>query len=231
MGVIMKNREEYLESIHKLGRTTNLIAMILMMMVPVGAMFLSGTFPPFGKLMSILLPVSLVWIVVGIAEFIAYVPILGPSGSYLSFVTGNISNMKLPASITAQKSLGAEIGSEEAEVASTIAIASTSLVTVTILIIGLFTLPFLTPILSNEILKPGFENIMPALLGAFGAPFILASPKKAIVPALSIIFIFFVVFPLVGPKASQLINAFLMVIIIIISVTSSYFAWKRSKNK
>lgn len=227
----MKNREEYLESIHKLGRTTNLIAMILMMMVPVGAMFLSGTFPPFGKLMSILLPVSIVWIVVGIAEFIAYVPILGPSGSYLSFVTGNISNMKLPASITAQKSLGAEIGSEEAEVASTIAIASTSLVTVTILIIGLFTLPFLTPILSNEILKPGFENIMPALLGAFGAPFILASPKKAIVPGLSIIFIFFVVFPLVGPKVSLLINAFLMVIIIIISVTSSYFAWKRSKNK
>lgn len=227
----MKNREEYLESIHRLGRITNLIALLLMIMVPIAAMFITGTFPSLTKLLSILIPVAIVWIVVGIAEFIAYVPILGPSGSYLSFVTGNISNMKLPASITAQNSLKAEKGSEEAEVASTIAIASTSLVTVTILIIGLLALPFLTPILANPVLKPGFENIMPALLGALGAPYILASPKKAIIPTFTVIILYYVVYPLVGPALAALINAFLMVIVIIVSVTSSYMLWKRSKNK
>lgn len=33
---------------------------------------------------------------VGIVEIFTYVPMLGAGGSYLSFVTGNISNLKLP---------------------------------------------------------------------------------------------------------------------------------------
>ncbi|WP_423363087.1 hypothetical protein [Mycoplasma sp. P36-A1] len=227
----MKSREEYLESIHKLGRVTNLIALLLMIGVPFASMFITNVYPDFKELITILIPVAAVWIVVGIAEFIAYVPMLGPSGSYLSFVTGNISNMKLPASISAQNSLGAAKGSEESEVASTIAIASTSIVTVIILIIGLIALPFLTPFLENPILKPGFDNIMPGLMGALAAPYIIASPKKTIIPLISLLIIYYVIFPLVGPNISALISAFLTVIIIVISVSSSYILWKRSCKK
>lgn len=227
----MKTREEYLETIHKLGRTTNAIALLLMISVPLIAIAITGAIPEIGRVLSTLIPIALVWIVMAAAEFMAYVPILGPSGAYLSFVTGNIANMKLPASIAAQKSLGAKKGSEEAEVASTIAISTTSIVTVFILIMGLLMLPILTPILSNEVLKPGFNNIMPALLGALAAPYLLASPKKAIVPSIVMLIIYYVIFPLVSETVVLYMGGFLMVIVISISVLTSYIIWKIQSKK
>jgi hypothetical protein len=38
---------------------------------------------------------------VGIVETFTYVPMLGAGGAYLSFVTGNISNLKLPCALNA----------------------------------------------------------------------------------------------------------------------------------
>ena len=42
---------------------------------------------------------------------------------YLSFVTGNISNLKLPCALAALEQAGLKANSEEGEVVSTIAIA------------------------------------------------------------------------------------------------------------
>ena len=65
---------------------------------------------------------------VAVVEVIVYTPMLGAGGTYLSFVTGNIANLKLPCAINAMEGADVKANSEEGEVVSTIAIATSSIV-------------------------------------------------------------------------------------------------------
>ena len=88
---------------------------------------------------------------------------LGAGGSYLSFVTGNISNLKLPCALNALESNGVKAQSEEGEIISTIAIAVSSIVTTVIIVLGVILIVPLTPILENPVLDPAFAQLLPAL--------------------------------------------------------------------
>lgn len=227
----MMNREQYDNSVHRLGRITNVIALFTMLAVPILAMVITNTYPTTTQLLSVTLPIAAVWFISGGAEFFALIPVLGASGAYLAFVTGNISNMKLPASIAAQSSLDLEQGSEKGEIVSTIAIATSSLVTLLILVLGLLGLKTITPILDNPILKPGFANVMPALIGAFGAPFIMKTPKKIIIPIIFVVILNVLVIPNVSKDIALLLQGLLMAMVIAVSVLANYIGFVLTKNK
>ena len=93
---------------------------------------------------------------------------LGTGGSYLGFVTGNLTNLKVPAALNAMDNAKVKPGTEEGEVISTIAIASSTITTTVIITIGVLLLSQLTPILNSPVLKPAFDNILPALFGGLG---------------------------------------------------------------
>ena len=127
---------------------------------------------------------------VGLVEVITYVPMLGAGGSYLSFVTGNISNLKLPCALNALESANVKAQSEEGEIVSTIAIAVSSIVTTVIIILGVILLVPLEPILSNPVLTPAFDQMLPALFGALGIVFVSKNLKIAIAPVLLMLILF-----------------------------------------
>jgi hypothetical protein len=129
---------------------------------------------------------------VGVIETITYIPMLGAGGSYLSFVTGNISNLKLPCALTALENANVKAQSEEGEIISTIAIAVSSIVTTLIIILGVILIVPLAPILSSEVLKPAFDQMLPALFGALGVALISKNWKLAIAPIalMLVLFIF-----------------------------------------
>lgn len=79
------------------------------------------------------------WVVCTIEVF-TYAPMLGSGGTYLAFVTGNITNLKAPAAINAMQMADVKAGSEKGEVVSTIAIATTSIITTIILALGVLLL-------------------------------------------------------------------------------------------
>ena len=56
---------------------------------------------------------------------------------------------------------------EEAEIIATISVAVSSLVTILIIFIGMIALVPLSPLLSSEVLKPAFSQILPALRNNF----------------------------------------------------------------
>lgn len=227
----MMNREQYDNSVHKLGRITNTIALFTMLAAPLLVMIVTGVFPSIKQLLNVTLPIAAVWFISGGAEFFAFIPVLGVSGSYLAFVTGNISNMKLPASISAQASLDLEQGSEKGEIVSTLAIATSSLVTLVILVVGLIGLTAITPILDNPVLKPGFSNVMPALIGAFGAPFILKNAKKTIIPIIFVVLLNVLIIPNVSAEIALLLQGLLMTLVIAVSVSASYISYVAKKGK
>ena len=118
---------------------------------------------------------------------------LGAGGSYLSFVTGNISNLKLPVALNALEQAEVSINSEEGEITSTIAIAVSSVVTTLIIILGVILIVPLRPILSAPVLEPAFAQILPALFGGLAVVFISKNWKIAVAPVLLMLILFIAV--------------------------------------
>ena len=188
----MKKEMSYIDSVHRDGRIWNIGVMILLILFPVSVAFLFGAAPDWGALAVGLLATAPMYWAVGIIETITFVPMLGAGGSYLSFVTGNISNLKLPCALNALEQNEVSASSEEGEIISTIAIATSSIVTTLIIIIGVICIVPLTPILSAPVLEPAFAQMLPALFGGLGVAFVSKNWKIAIAPValMLILFIF-----------------------------------------
>ena len=144
----MKKQMSYMDSVHRDGRIWNLSVMVLLFAFPVSIACIFGVIPDWGALAMGLIATAPMYWVVGVIETVTYVPMLGAGGSYLSFVTGNISNLKLPCAINALEQNGVSANSEEGEIISTISIAVSSIVTTFIIIIGVI---FIVPL--QEVLQ------------------------------------------------------------------------------
>ena len=186
----MKKNLSYIDSVHRDGRIWNIGVMILLLMFPVSVALIFGTAPDWGALAVGLLATAPMYWAVGTVETITFVPMLGAGGSYLGFVTGNISNLKLPCAINALEQNGVSASSEEGEVISTIAIATSSIVTTLIIIAGVILIVPLSPVLASPVLEPAFAQMLPALFGGLGVAFVSKNWKIAIAPVLLMLVLF-----------------------------------------
>ena len=186
----MKKNLSYIDSVHRDGRIWNIAVMLLLMAFPVSVAILFNATPDWGALGLGLVATAPMYWAVGAIETVTFVPMLGAGGSYLSFVTGNISNLKLPCALNALEQNKVSATSEEGEVISTIAIATSSIVTTVIIIIGVICIAPLTPILSAPVLQPAFEQILPALFGGLGVAFVSKNWKLAVAPVLLMLVLF-----------------------------------------
>ena len=188
----MRDTNTYMNSVHRDGRIWNIGMMLLLILFPVSVAFLFGAAPDWGALALGLLATAPMYWAVGIIETFTFVPMLGAGGYYLSFVTGNISNLKLPCALNALEQNGVSASSEEGEIISTIAIAVSSIVTTVIILIGVICIVPLTPILEAPVLEPAFAQMLPALFGGLGVAFVSKNWKIAVAPValMLILFIF-----------------------------------------
>ena len=180
----------YIDSVHRDGRIWNLSVMVLLLAFPVAVCILFGVTPDWGSLVVGLIATAPMYWAVGTIETITFVPMLGAGGSYLSFVTGNISNLKLPCALNALEQNDVSANSEEGEVVSTIAIAVSSIVTTVIIVIGVVLIVPLTPVLQAPALQPAFDQILPALFGGLGVAFVSKNWKVALAPILLMLILF-----------------------------------------
>ena len=189
----MKKNLSYIDSVHRDGRIWNISMMLLLIAFPLTVAVIFGVTPDWGALAVGLLATAPMYWAVGIIEVITFVPMLGVGGSYLSFVTGNISNLKLPCALNALEQNNVSANSEEGEVISTIAIAVSSIVTTLIILVGVICIVPLSPILEAPVLEPAFAQILPALFGGLGVAFVSKNWKIAIAPiALMLVLFIFV---------------------------------------
>ena len=186
----MKKNISFIDSVHRDGRIWNIGVMILLLAFPVTVAILFSATPDWGALLKGLIATAPMYWAVGAIETVTFVPMLGAGGSYLSFVTGNISNLKLPCALNALEQNGVSANSEEGEVVSTIAIAVSSIVTTIIIIIGVVLIVPLTPILQAPVLQPAFEQILPALFGGLGVAFVSKNWKIAVAPIVLMLVLF-----------------------------------------
>ena len=186
----MKKNLRYMDSVHRAGTVWNIGVMILLILFPVSVAAIFGAMPDWKALVLGLIATAPMYWAVGVIETITFVPMLGAGGSYLSFVTGNISNLKLPCALNALEQNEVSATSEEGEIISTIAIATSSIVTTVIIVIGVICIVPLTPILEAPVLEPAFAQMLPALFGGLGGAFVSKNWKIAIAPVVLMLILF-----------------------------------------
>ncbi len=187
----MKNEKlDYMDSVHRDGTVWNLIVMVVLLMFPVIVGIIFQAVPDWKALGQGLIATAPMYWAVGVVETITFIPMLGAGGSYLSFVTGNISNLKLPCALNALESMGVDAKTEEGDIVSTIAIAVSSIVTTVVIIVGVILIIPLTPLLENKALTPAFDQLLPALFGALGVVFISKNWKISIAPVVLMLILF-----------------------------------------
>lgn len=184
----MNEKEQFLEkfnnSLHTLGKITMISVIAVLIAVPfiIGKIYgvsldADGFLIGFAKVAAVYYPVAIV-------EFLIYTPMLGVGGSYLAFITGNLTNMKIPCAMNARDIAGTEVGTAENEIISTISVATSAIVTTLVIVLGVILLVPLQPVLQNEALLPAFNNVVPALFGALGLKYFSKSPQIAVAPVL-----------------------------------------------
>ena len=186
----MKKQLSYLDSIHRDGRVWNLSVMVLLLLFPIIVSIVFDAPPDWNALLMGLIATAPRYWAVGIIETFTFVPMLGAGGSYLSFVTGNISNLKLPCAINALEQNDVNAATEEGELISTIAIATSSIVTTIIIVLGVILIVPLTPILEAPVLEPAFAQMLPALFGGLGVVFVSRNWRIALAPVLLMLVLF-----------------------------------------
>ena len=186
----MKKTLSYIDSVHRDGRIWNISVMLMLFVYPIAAALIYKVLPDWhGFLLGLLATAPMYW-AVAVVETVTYVPMLGAGGSYLSFVTGNIANLKLPVALNALEQADVKVSSEEGEIVSTIAIAVSSIVTTLIIIVGVVLITPLTPVLNAPVLAPAFAQILPALFGGLGVVFISKNWKIAVAPVVLMLALF-----------------------------------------
>lgn len=216
--------EKYSKTTHILGRFVSAITVIML----VGAPFLIGKYfgamPDLGAVGKAFFSVGLVWTVSSVAEFLIYTPMLGSGGGYLAFITGNLINMKIPCAVTARDMVGAKSGTKENEIISTLSIATSSLVTILVLAVGVLALTPLQPVLQSPTLQPAFDNVVPALFGAMAYKYYRKNLSIAVAPLVVMSVLFMLVPSLVGSTSFMIIPAGA------IAIGISYFIYKKGKE-
>lgn len=191
----MKNNNmTYMDQVHRWGLGWNMAVMVLLLAFPVAVAIIFSALPDWRGLLFGLIATAPMYWAVGVIETFTYIPMLGAGGSYLSFVTGNISNLKLPCALNALEQADVKANSDEGEVISTIAIAVSSIVTTVIIVLGVILLVPLSPILNAPVLEPAFAQILPALFGGLGVVFVSRNWKIAIAPV-SLMLVLFIAVP------------------------------------
>ena len=179
-----------MDSVHSYGRAWGIIVAAVLISFPIILSAIFGVLPNGEVLIKGILATAPMYWAVGIVEIFTYVPMLGAGGTYLSFTTGNISNLKLPCAIDAMERAGVKSTSEEGEVISTISIAVSSIVTTLIIIIGVICIVPLTPVLESPVLEPAFDMILPALFGGLAVVFVSKNLKLSIAPIILMLALF-----------------------------------------
>jgi len=164
--------DSFLKKIIFWGRITLLLALVCSFFPAAYIYFVYGVVPTFADIAKVFTMISSAIVVSWIVEPIAYFPIVGITGTYMSWLAGNISNMRVPVSALSQAVAKVEEGTPEGDIISTIGIGMSVVVNLVIL--------FLAVLFGQEVIaalpasvQASFKFILPAVFGAILANFAL----------------------------------------------------------
>lgn len=192
--------KNYMDKIHSWGRIWCIVALAFFICIPVAICLHLNVWPDPAIVGKGVASIAF-FFVTGIVEVVAYSPMLGAGGTYLSFVSGNIMNLKMPCAINAMENAKVKANTEEGEVITTIAIAASTITTT--IIIAVFVLifafnPKFSEIMSSDTFAPAFQQVTYTIFGSLAASYFVKHWKISIFPIAALTVLLFFIDPGIG---------------------------------
>ncbi|MFS0560363.1 small-conductance mechanosensitive channel [Terribacillus sp. 179-K 1B1 HS] len=172
--------EAFQTNAHFWGRLTIGCVIVLSAALPLYLSFVEGYHPGwqaiFAAFVAYIALVGFAWVI----EPVSYYATLGVSGTYLSFLTGNIANMCLPSAAAAQQVIGADPGTRKGEVAATLAIAAASFMNIAVLIPVILAGSYILSVIPESV-QAAFTYIIPAIFGGMIAQLAMKKPLFGVI--------------------------------------------------
>jgi len=222
----MRTKEQYMNEMHRVGRIGSIGAILIMLGIPTIIAVAFDAFPGFDTIFMATAGLLAVFIPIAISEVVSFTPVLGTS-IYLTLITGNVMNLKLPTALNAMDITNTEQGSEKGDIISGIAIATSSIMTIVVIGVCVVLMTPLKPLFAEPAVQTATSYILPALFGGLsigalgsnvgGGIKIKGRMKAIIVPAIVVSALCFVSIELVEG---------LQGILILITIPMIYFTSK-----
>ena len=132
---ISRKNKSYSENTHFYGRIWSIVSVVMMMVFPIVAGIVFDAWPTASAIGIGIMGILIYW-AAGAVEFISYTPLLGATSIYLGFVTGNLSNLKVPCALSCIDAENAKSNTDEGDIIATVSTAVSSIVTILVIIIG-----------------------------------------------------------------------------------------------
>lgn len=222
---MMKTTLSYQSWVHRFGIVSSLILLIAMTAFPVVASAVYGLWPDLGQLWPGFIAVILFMAPFWPAETIGYMSVMGPGALYMSYITGNVTNLRMPATVGTINSLGIKPNTDECHTLAIIACGASVITTVAVIAIGVVIAAPLEPVLNLPAIQPAFNYVVPALFGGLVAQTILKGKKQFLLYLIPLVIcLFFCYFTSVN-------SAYYMLIAIAISGIVHVLDYRRGKEK
>lgn len=227
----MRTKTEYMNEMHRLGRIGSVGAILIMLGIPTVMAIAFDVFPGVQPIFMSAAGLLAVFLPIALSEVISFTPVLG-SSIYLTLITGNLVNLKLPAALNAMALTNVEKGTEKGDIVSGVAVAVSSIVTIAIIAVSVALMVPLRPLLTSPAVQTATHYILPALFGSLslgalgrhvgGGIQIKGRLKAAIIPAVLVAVLYFI-----SPSLTKNLQG----VLILISIPIIYFISKWLYNK
>lgn len=164
-------KEDYIKHIHKIGTITMIALLVISFLPALYVSYVKGMHPGWKAIGTAALALVGINIFQWILEPVLYFPMIGITGSYIGFVAGNITPMRIPAAVAAQNAVDAKPGSKKGEFAGVIGIVASVVVNFVVLAIVIIFGTYLISILPKAV-DDALQFALPGVYGALLVSFI-----------------------------------------------------------
>lgn len=217
----------YEKSVHNWGQISTFLALVAMYLPIIGICMKFNVEINWAAVGTGVLTVVMAFGMNQIIEPFTFAPMMGAGATYIAFTTGNVSQTKIPCMVSCQEIMGVEMGTKEGNVVATLAVGTCSLVTTIEVALGVAFVAVIYPVLTSPVLAPGFNNVLPAVMGAMLMQRILINWKVgalcfALACGTAIAF---------GQGWYGKNGIWVMLVLIAVGVSFAYFLFKNDKKK
>ena len=168
--------KEYVPQVNKIGKITGYLGVLLSFTPALVLAVVYGILPKPAALLTAFISGASAFGVLWFVEPISYFPVVGAAGTYMAFLSGNISNMRIPCASMAQVAADVEPGTEKGSVVTIGAILGTSVLSM---------LP--------DTIKAALNYLLPALFGALLVQFGMKMKKHSVIMVVFAIILYFMI--------------------------------------
>lgn len=157
-------QENFMPRVHVLGRFTMSVAFVLSFLPVIYYFFIKGYTLPWSSYFNVIVAIASIGIGLWLTEPLAYWPILGSAGTYISYLSGNVGAMRFPVALSVQSATGADINTPRGQVITIVGIVASVFANLVILLATILSGSWLISVLPASVMA-AFGFVMPCLYG------------------------------------------------------------------